>query len=420
MYEQLSSLVLFFAVVGLTVNEKKRLNNLYTPFTVTAWPFVIITLLVNFVIHSIGFPMISVRANYFILLNLILIWLVGFVIFYFNDKKINTGSYSTEFFEFHRYKYFFLILAWIIMVITYQRASLLIASKGGWWYIGTDEFGREILRGLAAHFIMLGKVCFIFLAAIYLKAKKSILYYLSLLVLAACIFIAQNKYHLMMVLLMVFFMSNIQKNVKQQVFQIIKISLFLISLFFLYIIVVAVGWQTRTFATLRIWDYFYKMFLNYLVSGPIILDNWLNFPSIKPDWTMFMPFIDLWNFLLGSPKTIFQVPLLSKGFIETLSGFHSNVGTSFGVYYMIGGISFTVFMTILISIVSYYFYFKTFKSPNPLNIFFNTLFLSLGVLSFFVQYFTLFSMYEMCFSYIFIVLVLRTINKYKNFHPSYT
>ena len=112
MYEQLSSLVLFFAVVGLTVNEKKRLNNLYTPFTVTAWPFVIITLLVNFVIHSIGFPMISVRANYFILLNLILIWLVGFIIFYFSSKKINTGSYSTEFFEFHRYKYFFLVPNW--------------------------------------------------------------------------------------------------------------------------------------------------------------------------------------------------------------------------------------------------------------------------------------------------------------------
>ena len=411
MNAQLSSLVLTFTVLLLTVDEKNRLKNILTPFTATAWPFVIITLLVNFLVHLMGFKMVSARANYFILGNLIIIWLVGYVINYFKGVA-PTVEYTKVFAEFYKYKYFFIILSWMIFILTYSRVITLVNAKGGWWYIGTDEFSDDILHGIVAHAIMFAKVCFFFLYAIYINRKKNILYYLTLLILVACIFVAQNKYHLMMILLMVFFLENLQKNIKNQIVQILKIAFSLAFLFFLYFMIVAIGWKTKTFATLKIWDYFFKMFMNYLVSGPINLDVWLNFPISKPDWTLFMPWLDLWNFLIGNPNQIFQVPYLSKGFIPTLKGFHSNVGTSFGVYYMIGGIGFTVMTTTVIAIGSYFFYFKSMISNSPVIQYLNFLFLSLGVLSFFVQYFTLLSLYEMSFSFILVFFILKMINRY--------
>jgi len=210
---------------------------------------------------------------------------------------------------------------------------------------------------------------------------------------------------------MIFFISNLTKTTKQQIKSIVNVTLLLFMLFIVYFIIVALGWKTATFIQTGIWEHIFKMFLNYLVSGPIILDKWMDFADTKPEWTMFVPIINLFRYVSGNKNLINVIPYVSKGFYQVLKGFHSNVGTGFGVYYLIGGLGFTLMMTLFTSAISYTLYIKCKNFNNPILIFFNTMFLSFGVLSFFVQYYTILSIYEYSLMFFFTILILRVINK---------
>lgn len=65
MEEQLSSLVFGFSVIGLSIIESKRFNNLITPFTVTAIPLVLISIAVNFVFIHIDVKPVTMRVIFF-------------------------------------------------------------------------------------------------------------------------------------------------------------------------------------------------------------------------------------------------------------------------------------------------------------------------------------------------------------------
>ena len=411
--EQLSSLVFFLCIAGLTVIENRKWNNLYTPFTLTAWPFVVITLLVNFLLYQIGFSMITARANYFVLLNLVFIWIFSYLVSHFNSTERIKNNLADAFSPYIRYKYIFIILSWVIIIFSFIRLLKFVGLHGGWWYIGTDEFGEKYFRGPVGHAIIYGKVCFLILYCISLlnRRRDNFLIYFTLFFLSLTIISIQNKYHLMIIVLMIFFISNLTKTTKQQIKSIVNVTLLLFMLFIVYFIIVALGWKTATFIQTGIWEHIFKMFLNYLVSGPIILDKWMDFADTKPEWTMFVPIINLFRYVSGNKNLINVIPYVSKGFYQVLKGFHSNVGTGFGVYYLIGGLGFTLMMTLFTSAISYTLYIKCKNFNNPILIFFNTMFLSFGVLSFFVQYYTILSIYEYSLMFFFTILILRVINK---------
>jgi hypothetical protein len=114
--------------------------------------------------------------------------------------------------------------------------------------------------------------------------------------------------------------------------------------------------------------------------------------------------------LFGDPAIIELVPYVSNGFLQTAPGLTSNVGTSFGVYYMIGGYPFTLFMTILLAFCSYFFYFLSSVKRNPIILYLNFLFLTLCMMSFYGQYFTTLTLYEMSFIFILLTLTFQIIN----------
>lgn len=412
---QISSVFFILLITGLSYIEVRRFKNLITPFTVSAFPLAFIILIVNFLFIYQGVKPVTIRVIFFLSLCLILIWIVGY--FFSRDYKLKaivSSEYSdiaSIFKKFERYKYFLMAIALLIAFISYIRVISVVGANGGWFYLGTDDFEKEMTKGITAHLTVFGMAVFVLLYLITKNSKRKFFNYIVLLFLGVSVFFLMVKYYLLWLIMIVFFINNFNKPISVQLKRIIRISILLAIIFITYFIFLSIFWKTFSVSNTRIWEYFYKMFLNYLITGPIVLDKWLNTPGIKPDWTLFIVPINLFNVLLSNPFRVNLIALVSTGFESLGGGLFSNVGTSFGVYYLIGGLPFTVFMTILFSVFSYFIYFKGLFSKNSIHLFLLWFILSINTLNFFGPYITIVSFYEFPLFFILLITALKFINK---------
>jgi len=414
MISQLYSLSLTLVVISLTILEKNRTNRIITPFTLAAWPFVIICLLNNFILVYAGFYFVTARAQLFIMINLIIIWLVGFIMsFYFINRKESKiiHDYTPLFKNFSNYQYLIISISWIVIFLNFHRAYSIILQFGGYWILGDIEFEKIMGTGPIAHMVQVGKVCFLLLIFTFKYAKNKYLYVLTIIGLFLAIALIQVKYHLMFLIIFAFLFYNLNKTIKVQLKGILRFSLYLLVIMNMFWFFLTLIWGTFSFENKDVWIFFLNQFMNYFVSGPIILEKWISFGDIKPDWTFFIVFINIKNFIIGNPKVLNHIPLVSQGFFHSSPDTVGNVGTSFGVFYFIGGYYFSFIMSTIIAVVSYILYYKSMYTKNIILIYFNFLFLTLSLLNFFVQYFTLLSIYEMSFIFVFVVMLV-SLNKY--------
>lgn len=410
MTDLLSSFVLLFFVLGLTLAEKKYLNNLFTPFTATAWPFAIISMMINLVAVRLEFFPVTARANYFILLNLFIIWLVGFLMFHSQKKSLEKQNYIEVFSEFREFRYFLLFLSWIVIITVFLKV-ISILGREGWHYIGTNEFEKKMTQGPVAHLTIMGKALLILAVLILWDSKKSWLDYLTMVLLGISILSLMVKNHIMWVVLIIFFIFNLNLAPKLQFKKVVNIVLFLITLFMVNYFILIFGWGTFSVSNPSMWEYIFGWFFNYLISGTILLDRWMDLAYTSPWWTPFIVFINLKNVIIGNPERIDFVKFVAPGFMHSSPKFYSNVGTSFGTFYLIGGFPFTFLVTMSTATLSYWFYLKSFYFKNPITIFIAAVFLTSGLLSFFGQYFTILSVYEMTFFYLFFIGIFKLIHK---------
>ena len=411
---QISSISFALIILGLSYIEVKKLNNLITPFTVSALPFVVIILLVNFVISPFGILTVTIRAQYFILFCLLLIWIVGQFFVHNNIEVKNSIDYNPfKIFEnFKEYRYIVSFLAYLIALITLWRVRELVSANGGLFYLGTQEYEDEIVKGPVAHIIVFGKSLFIFLYLISKNSKGKIFTYTALFVLGLSIFSLMVKYHLLWLIMIVFFINNYNKPIRSQFKSILKIFVLLLTVFIFYFFILTLLWDTFSVTNIVIWEFFFKTILNYALTGPIVLDMWLDNPSIKPQWTFLTFPLNLMYVIFGDPQRIGTVENVSMGFYNVGMDIWSNVGTSFGVYYLIGGFPFVIFFTILFAIASYYFFMKGLKSHNYYYSFLAWFFLALNTLNFFVQFFTLLSFYQFPVFFFILVIIFKLVNKF--------
>jgi len=394
---------MFFGIVLiLTIFDTRRLQSVVTPFTVTAWPFVGISLLTNFYLINIDFRPITVRAQLFILLNLFIVWFFGYLCYFlFRQHEIqfsstdNVYNYKELFSSISRYHPLIIVVSWISIIIVLSKAKALLGAHGGFQYVGDSQFEKDMIVGPVAHIIHLGKVCFLLLAFSYKSSKHKIFNIVTLLGLIICIAAVQVKYHLIWVLVMAFLFSVIQKPIRKQIRQTVLVVIGIIILMNLFWIILTLAWGTFSFESKGIREFLTKQTFNYIASSPIVLDEWLSHPDIKPEWTMIIVFKNIVNVILGSPYRFNNVELANLSFSGIGKGIVSNTGTAYGVYYIIGGLVFTVFMTAFLSIISFSVYYLNRVRKTILNTYFNILLLMLSLLTFFVQYFTLVSLYEM-------------------------
>jgi oligosaccharide repeat unit polymerase len=410
---QLASIAFALSVTCLSYFEIKRFNNLITPFTVSAIPLAFIGILVNFIFIYIEIKPVTTRVSFFLFSCLFIIWVVGLFFGYKFKKKTIINQYSV-FSNLNNFTPFLCLLAIIISSLTFLRMYSIIQLNGGWLYLGTEEFEKEMTRGIVAHLVVFGMAIFVLLFLALKNSKHKLKIYFTLIILGISVFLLMVKYTLLWLIMVSFFIDNINKPIKIQTKRIVRIVLILFLIFIMYWIFLSFFWQTFSFTNKNIWIFFYKTFLAYLITGPIVLDFWMDYPSIKPSWTILLVFINFLSFSIGIPLQERASVLNTMGFKDVGYAVYSNIGTSFGSYYLIGGLEFTYLFIMIISLITYYFYTKSFTSTNPLVIFLSWFLLAINALSFFSQYFSLLTTYEFPIFFSIIVYSLRFINKYKN------
>ena len=416
MINLLSSFVLLLFVLGFTLIEKKYYHNLFSPFIVTAWPFVVISLLVNLLAVHFDFLPVTARANYFILLNLFIIWVIGYFFYRLKNPNLSIKNYADIFSRYKDFRYFLLLLAWIV-IVTNAIKVLSILGREGFLYAGLGEFEDIMSRGITAHLIQFGQVVFILFVLSFWKSKMNLIDYLTIILLGLTIASVMIKYPIVWTVMIILFIKGLNMPVKMQLKKVTNISFFIVALFSLNFLVLYSRSSNFSITNKVIWGGIFGWLVNYLLSGPILLDQWLKWAFTKPWWSLFIVPINFFYVITGNPTRLKAVDFVSPGFIHILPDKLSNVGTSFGVYYIIGGIALTLISTIVIASLSYYFFILSMKSPNPIIIFITSIFLIMGTLSFFVQYFTLLSTYEMTFFYILLVGIFEIVIKIKNAKP---
>ena len=411
---QLASIVFLLTVLSLTLFDKSRLNTILTPFTITAWPFVIIIILVNFILIHFQFPAVTLRVQIFILVNVLILWVIGFISYYFTEYQKPEKPkiiYSDVFREFARFDLFLIILANTLVVIILFHTYSILQKHGGWAFIGDERFERMLIVGPVAHLVILAKVTFLLLFFIYKNSRYKIFIIITLTGLFFSIASIQVKYHLFWMFIIGFLYNTLSKSPQKQLKSVLNIALILFLLMNMFWIILTLAWGTFDVANMGIWEFLAKQFLNYFVAGTIVLDQWLNWGNIRPDWTLFIVFMNFYYVIMGNPFRINFVPYVSNGFLETAPGIYGNVGTSYGVYYLIGGYPLTLVMTIAIGLITYLIFYKSRTTGGPILLYFNMLSLTLALLTFFGQYFTLLPFYEMTAFFLIIIVIFKVINK---------
>lgn len=415
MIDKLTSLMFFGVVLILTLIEFRRVNNWITPFTLTAWPFAIISITVNLLLVKMGFYSVTLLVHLFVLANLIIIWLIGFLISYiYHDDRSSRQNYDQIFQSYVSFEPFIIVLSWIVIAVVYNRVRGLLNQFGGWSFFGDFRFEEMMGQGLTAHLIGVGQICFIFLIFLYRSSRYKFINGLTLVGLILAIASIQVKYHLIWIIIIAFLYRNINEDPKKQLWSVFKVLLGLLLTMNLFWLVLTLAWGTFSVTNEGIYEFLLKQSLNYTMSSMIVLDSWMTTPDIMPGWTLLITFINIKNFLTGNPNMINPAVYVGGGFFETAPQISSNVGSAFGVYYLIGGVLFCFFMTVLFAIVSYFLYYRAFSTKNPVLVYFNLLFCMLGMLTFFVQYFTLLTLYEMTLVFLLFIGIFRFGNYVKS------
>lgn len=394
---QLTSLVFSALIIILFYAEKLRLKKIITPFTLTAIPFVIIILITNFFLIDLKFLPVTMRAQYFILGQLLILWICGYIIasFFKIENILVSNSYSEVSHEFKDYSIVLVIISWLTIFVIFRKVLSIFALHGGPSYFGYGEYEKVMSRGIVAHVLQVSRVCFLFLLFVYKKSIYKKLILLTLFGLFLAISALQIKYHILWLILMAFIFYNAENSQKKQIKNLAVASIVLLLVFNLFWVILTIAWGIFGLSSEKMWLYIGQQTANYFVSGAILLDKWLNYPNIRPDWILIIVPKNFYNMIMGNPIRYDFVPLVSIGFKKVAQDVYSNVGTAYGTFYLIGGWSLTIAVTVIVSILSYIMYFLSYLKNNYFIIFLNLLFLTIGTLMFFGQYFTSLSTYEM-------------------------
>lgn len=406
---KLSSLFFAAMMLAMTVFEKRRLNTIITPFSVSAWPLVFILLVVNFLLVKMEFDIVTPRVIFFLFANLLAIWLIGTIFSYiYKDNRIQ--SFNDIFLPYVKFEKILIVLSWVVNIVVFLKVKSLLAKYGGLSFLGDFKFEEMITRGPEAHLSQFGKVTFILLGFIYPMAKHKITILITLFGLIVMFFSLQVKFNLIGVLVIVLIYYNFTKPIKKQIYNILKFCLLTITIMAIFLLVLTIFWGTFRASKQSVWLFLTKNLLSYFFASPIVLDKWLDHAFVQPDWTLLLLFKNIINRIMGNPLVYSSLDYVDLNFSEVAKDVYSNVGTSYGTYFIVGGWIFSLFMSAMISFITYFVYYSTKKKPSPVNVFLCMTLLNIAFFSFFGQYYTFLPYYEMIVFYIITIKVMDIYN----------
>ncbi len=407
------------------VDEVKRFKMIITPAVFFAAPFLFIVLLTNFLLVYYQYPPISLRVMWFLAIQALIIWLLGRALErYFSRETGNLKALVDRLSEFYaRYALFFVGLGLLAALFIIGKAFYLFMSHGSWHYFGHSDYEKIMSQGIIAHLIHLDKISCFFLVLIYRKSKFTfrLLYWLVFLLSFFALALVQIKHHILHLILLMFLLMIITRNGKEQLKSLATGLILIVAVFSSFWVVLA--YLSHIEQTSKIMNILAKYFINYLFSGTMNLDLWMQHSYVLPEWSPLVTFRNLFNVLMGNPRIYSNVYYLSMDFSYIAPATISNVATAYGPFFLIGGWPFAVFYSIFIGTLSYLFFYLSLVKSNVFILFMNLILLVYLLFSFFGAYVLFISFYEVPIQLLLIILFVHFVhfmlhpNEEKNLKP---
>jgi len=402
-------MVIIFAFISFALMyiDYKETGSLFTPFTVVAFPIIILSLYIEFIGSIRGYYNITLDAYVFLLLNFIFLWLPGQLFFLatFGKLRFKNGFEHVKIFI-QKNAVFLLFLLWVAIIaglldlfsFIHQYGITLITSK-----IFKQTYGTGIL----GHLANLGYPSFILLAS-YIPSRVNRKIVLgSMFLMAFVIFVSQTKYHLIIPLATILILKSFITKKKGIIYKNLVLGGILIFLVFtgtyFFIFVVTYGYGQ---ALSSIYFIFNHLEL-YLLSGPVALGQYLaHYNQIFNLEDLLNVPINIYRWIGGLKE--YNISLWTQPWVQISKSDTTNVGTMFGTVYLALGYWGTLFFSLILGIISYAIYYITLKTKKVSWILLNSWLLGTLSASFFGYHFYLLLIWEVAF-YSLVILFLSSI-----------
>lgn len=401
----LGVIILFLFSFVISYWEKKKFGTIITPFSMMAWPYVIVVTLINFGGVFFGFFPVNLKSILFVIGCLIFFQAGGIIVQLFfpptvtKKESINIDSYTLDHF-FNYYRPLFVFLAVVSICVGLINLLQAVQTAGGWLGIASSKFEEAYGKGLLAHIMTINRAAFLFLFADYLHKKR-----ISILMLIVLMFITvlvlQIKNHIITLVIGGLFFAYLFKLIK---FNLKKIIIYVVLIYLMFNISYGIGFSkigiSNAYSS-KVQLYLLSHFFTYLFGGPIGFSEILQNP-VYPLYTykeVFAVIVNIYNALSGDKNV---VDVIFNQWIPVSSiykYFHSsNVFTMFGMLYMYIGLYGTYLYLFFLGIISYWLRWLALK--NIYNVGWKLIYaflLSYLTLSFFGLFFNTLLIYEAFF-----------------------
>lgn len=392
-------MVLIFAFISffLMYIDYKEYKSIFTPFTVIAFPIVILSLYIESVGNLRGYYGITLDSYIFLILNFIFIWLPGQMFFLATFGKLKFKN------EFNNVKIFIQKNVTILLFILWTAifAGILglfsFIHQYGFNLITSKVFKETYGRGILGHLVNLGYPSFILLASHIPSGINRKIVITSIFLMAIVIFVSQTKYHLIIPLITIFILRSFITKKKAIVYKNLVLGGILIFLIFtgtyFFIFTVAYGYDEAISSL----GFILRHFEHYMISGLIALGRYLsNYGQIFDIKDLFIVPINIYRWMSGIKE--YNTTLWTQPFVPISSfGLVTNVGTMFSTIYLALGYWGTLFFSLIIGIISYAIYFITLRTKKVGVMVLNSWLLGTLSVSFFGYHFYLLLIWEVAF-----------------------
>ena len=182
--------ILFIEVFFLGQIDRSYYKTIFTPFQITAYPFIII-LTVYFLVHKqMGFYKLEPIVLLFWIIGLLLLWMPGMLIpiLVKNKVKTNANLCAINSHDLSNILNLFVYITLPLVVLKFIKTLILFRHPGA---IGYDSFTAYFNSGLVGHILTMYIIIFIYLFTF--SALRSRLNIITLLIIFSSFFLCQVK-----------------------------------------------------------------------------------------------------------------------------------------------------------------------------------------------------------------------------------
>ena len=399
-------LVLIVEVVFFTYFDKKIYGNYFSPVVILSYPVIIIVSVALAFGTLLDFLPVSTYVMLLFIVGVFFFWIGSVIWSIIIPKEVIVGV--AENFLQHKeevslkLKHKFQFAAWLIIIWMKYSFIMTLHRFGSIASLGTDEFALSYGgTGITGHILGLAIPLLIFFISI---AKKKDYHTLLIIILLVFLFLVYRVKTWLYVPLIGGVLLRYYNNGKIRI-RIIPIIISVILVMLLFALTYIFSMKEDNMGFWEKANILLKHFMGYVFAGIIGFGEHIkhNLPLGENPKTLFMPFVNLFNFMTG--REVQGVVSSYHVYIDRRCIEDVNVKTFFGTILINGGYFIGIVYTIALSIFLYFVWIISTVSKNYWLLVLYIFFASALVLGWFDFYYNQLPFLELPF-YIFIIVLL--------------